>query len=101
MQSKEAPRKKLYEKISALCELPQDIVSDIPVFIMRGRHEIEIDGCSGILEYDGTRVVVAIGRDKFTVTGSGLTLSDFRYRVLYIRGNIESANFGADGGTVG
>ena len=80
--------------ISDFCEVPSDMVSNVPVFEIRGHHEIEITGCSGILEYNDKRIILTVGRDKFTVTGDSLVLSDFRDNVLFVRGNIKSASFG-------
>lgn len=89
-------KRKLYEKIAALCEIPQESVADIPIFVIRGRHEVEVEGCTGILEYDSEKIVLAVdksGRGKFTVTGDMLTLNDFSNRLLFVRGNIASVSF--------
>lgn len=87
-------KKKLYERIAALCEVPEDAVGNIPVFVIRGRHEIEVSGCSGVREYSDSRIVLSVGRESFTVTGDLLVLTDFRDNTLYVQGNIDSAYFG-------
>ncbi len=99
MHKKNERPKKLYEIIAEFCEVPQDIVTDIPIFTIRGKHEIEISGCTGILTYDSRRIVLSIGKGKecFCVTGDSLMLSDFREKLLYVRGNIRSASFGTGG----
>ncbi len=97
MQNKKRRRVKLYEKIANFCEVPQELVAQIPVFVIRGRHEIEISGADGISEYTDTAIVITVGRDKFTVRGDHLILSDFRESVLYVRGNIDSASFEGGG----
>jgi len=89
-------RKKLYEKISAAIDIPQDIIANIPVIIIRGRHEIEVSGCCGILEYENETVVLSMGKERFRVRGEALTLSDFREDTLYIRGSISSAEYVED-----
>lgn len=89
-------KKKLYERIAELCEVPEEVVADIPVIIMRGRHEIEISGCTGVKEYGDGRIVVALRLDKvesFAVVGESLVMTDFCDDVLYIRGDIISAGF--------
>ncbi len=95
MHEKNERPKKLYEILADFFEVPQNIVWDIPVFTIRGHHEIEIIGCTGILTYDSRRVVLSIGNGKesFCVTGDSLLLSDFREKVLYVRGNIHTASF--------
>ncbi|MGN1410874.1 MAG: YabP/YqfC family sporulation protein [Eubacteriales bacterium] len=94
-------RRKLYERIADFCEVPADMVSNVPVFEIRGHHEIEITGCDGILEYNDRIIILTVGRDRFTVTGEFLVLSDFRDNVLFVRGNIKSASFGVCDGCEG
>lgn len=99
MHKKNERPKKLYEILAEFCEIPQDVVTDLPVFTIRGTHEIEISGCTGILTYDSGQIVLSIGAGKepFCIRGDALMLSDFRDRILYVRGNIRSASFGTGG----
>ncbi len=97
MPNKKCRQIKLYERIAKLCEVPQNVVANIPIFVIRGKHEMEVTGCGGILEYDDNSIVLTVGRDKFTVKGKNLVLSDFRESVLYIRGDIVSASFAVGG----
>jgi len=85
---------KLYERIADYCEVSQDYVAPVPVFTFLGNRKIEIDGCRGILEYSADRITLIAGNEKFTVFGEGLTLSDFRFKVLCVRGNIRGVVFG-------
>ena len=94
-------RRKLYEIIAEICEIPADAVFSVPVFVLRGKHELEITGCTGVKEYTGERIVLALKKELFTVTGDMLELTDFSDSVLYIRGNIGAMKFGADGGDEG
>ena len=98
LQRKNERQKKLYEILAAFCEVPQDVVADVSVFVIRGTHEIEISGCTGILTYDSEQIVLSVGKGKerFRILGDALMLSDFRDRVLYVRGNIRSASFGTE-----
>ncbi len=97
MHKKNERPKKLYEILAAFCEIPQDVFAGLPVFTIRGRHEIEISGCTGILTYDSRCIVLAVGNEHFRICGDALLLSDFRDNVLYVRGNIDSASFGTGG----
>ncbi len=82
------------KKLSDLMSLPVDVITGIPVFTLRGREELEADGCTGILEYEPDRVVLALRRERVTVTGEGLMLTDFRNAALTVRGKIQSVTFG-------
>lgn len=86
-------KKKLYERIATLCEVPEEFVANIPVFILRGRHEIEVAGCYGVREYSDTKIILSIGKECFAVSGDNLVLTDFRDNVLFIKGNIDGAFF--------
>lgn len=96
MQDRTNRRRRLYEIIAESTEMPADAVARIPTFVIRGLHEVEADGCGGILEYCDTRVVLscslgALGKKhRMTVQGTMLTLSDFSDGRLHIRGNIGS-----------
>ena len=84
----------IVKKLSDLMSLPLEVMTGIPVFTLRGREEVEADGCTGILEYTPTRVVLAVKRDKVTIAGEELTLTDFRNTVLTVRGRILSVTYG-------
>ena len=49
LPKKNARRKKLYERIANLCEVEADVVATLPVFIIRGEHEIEVEGAAEFL----------------------------------------------------
>lgn len=84
----------IVKKLSDLMSLPLEVMTGIPVLTLRGREELEADGCTGILEYTPTQVVLAVKRDKVTIAGEELTLTDFRNTVLTVRGRILSVTYG-------
>lgn len=94
MPKKTKRKRKLYEVIAEFCEIPQDAVCNLPIVTICGHHEIEIYGCSGIAVYDDCRIILKLRGDYLTVTGDHLVLSDFREKILYVRGNITGAAFG-------
>ena len=97
MQKNIRRRRRLYEVVADAVELPADAVSNIPVFTVRGYHEMEADGCDGILEYDERRVMLSVSGRRVTVVGESLTLSDFRDGTLFVRGNIHAVYLTEDG----
>lgn len=84
------------KKLSEMMALPVDVISGMPVYIIRGREELEVEGCTGILEYEPCRIVLSVKRDRLTVTGECLMLADFRETVLTVRGRIVSIAFGEE-----
>lgn len=81
------------ERLAQMCDVPQEAIVNIPVFVIRGRREIEVAGCDGIIEYGDDHIVLNMGKDIFSVEGDGLVLSDFKNSVLFVRGNIVSVSF--------
>lgn len=77
------------QAMARFTELPVEALCRIPVFTVKGREEVEITGCRGILDYSDERVIVKTAEDVCTVTGGGLILSDFHNDVLLVRGQID------------
>ncbi len=96
-KTEKSVRKLPYERLAEFLEIPADQTARIPVFVIRGKREIEVEGCTGILEYEPARIVLAVGKegDRFTVAGRGLSLEDFSRGNLFVRGEIACARFGA------
>ncbi len=91
--SKKNCRHRLAEAMSRFTELPVEAMCNIPLFCLKGREEVEITGCRGILHYEEERVVVKTCGGPFTVTGKRLILSDFHRDVLLVRGVIDGVRF--------
>ncbi len=85
---------KFAKKLSDLMSLPVDVITSIPVYTLRGREELEADGCTGILEYSDVRVVLDVKGERVTVTGEGLMLTEFQGSALTVRGRICAVHLG-------
>ena len=94
-------RKRLYETAAEWMGAETDRIAPLPVFILRGRREIEASGCDGILEYGPERIVLSAKGEIFTVNGRGLTLEDFSDGELFVRGEIDGTSFGLNFGERG
>ena len=81
-------RIRLSEMISSLTGFPAESLTDSPVLLCKGSQEILVVGCQSILEYSGGRIRMHMGREKLTVEGEGLHMSDFHRNCLSIRGRI-------------
>lgn len=80
---------RLAEAVSRFTELPVEALCNLPLFYIKGREEVEITGCRGILSYDEGKVIVKTCGIPCTVMGAGLILSDFHNDVLVVRGRID------------
>lgn len=83
----------MHEKLSRLFEVPQESISSVPIFEIKGKNEVSVSGCTGILEYNEDRIVLALSDGALEVLGRSLLLCDFRDNELSVRGDIKSASF--------
>ena len=92
-QGKRTTRRSWAEIMSELWEVPGEVSAPVPVFLMRGRYELEITGARGIRDYGQEKIVLRVGKGLCVVTGRELELTDFREAVLYVRGKIDCISF--------
>ena len=92
-QTKRTRRRPWAELMSDLWEVPGEVSADLPVFLIRGRYELEISGAQGVREYDREKIVLRMRKGICVVTGKELELTDFREAVLYVRGRIDVLSF--------
>lgn len=93
IMSRKKKRHRFAAAMSRFTELPVEALCAMPVVTIKGRDEVEITGCRGILRYEDERVTVKTADGDCTVTGQRLILSDFRNEVLYVRGEIDGIHF--------
>ena len=84
--------------LAAFCEIPEEVIGHTPVLVIRGQHELEVCGCTGIREYGKERIVLAFGKEQLAVSGEMLELTDFRENTLYVRGKIHSVTYETEEG---
>ena len=98
MPRKNSIRRKIGEAAAEIFEVPAETVCRIPVFVLRGRHELEIIGCTGILEYTQEKIILSAGEEKLSVIGKQLEIGDLYETVLYIRGCVDALRYGDEEG---
>ncbi len=74
--------------LSHLTGLPVEGLCGVPVVLCKGTLELTAEGCRSILEYSDTRIRLSMGREKLTIGGEGLSLSEFHRDCLTVRGKI-------------
>ncbi len=90
MGKRKPKRHRLAGVVSRVTEFPLEAVCTVPVFCIKGRCEVEVTGCCGVLEYDECKVVIKTRDEIFCVTGGNLILSNFHNDVLLVRGRIDT-----------
>lgn len=69
-------------------ELPADALGEMRL-TLTGGSRLMAENHSGIIEYRSERLVLAAGRRKLTVSGSGLTVAAMKGKTLIVSGKIQ------------
>ena len=88
---------KLRELPAELCDrlkLPDQIVPGVGSVTVSGGRRALIEGHRGLLAYSEEQVVVSFGRQRLTLSGTGLRLEAMNDAELLIVGRIQTAEWG-------
>lgn len=89
-------KSKLKNKISRALELPENVFSDTDrLEIICGREAV-VEGCKGVLEYDGEHIKLDMGKTTMLFKGAELIMERMSEQSVVIRGKIASVEFFAD-----
>jgi sporulation protein YqfC len=76
-------------KIANLLALPKEITLNLPLVILTGRQELDIENYKGILEYTETKIRINTRAGLLVAEGDKLRLTQLTAENLRLRGNIE------------
>jgi len=74
--------------------LPGELLPGKGRLTLCGGRQALVEGHRGILEYTQERIVVSFGREKLSLTGSGMKLEAMNAGELLITGRIRAAEWG-------
>ena len=83
-------RKRNYNKLDRILEIPKEVCSDIPKVIMTGFDEIIIENFKGILEYEDYFVRINTHIGIININGFNLNLENMTNDDIKVTGKIES-----------
>ena len=83
-------RKRGYNKIDKMLELPQEVCTDIPKITMTGFDEMIIENFKGILEYEEFFVRINTYIGIISINGFKLNLENMTNDDIKVTGQIES-----------
>lgn len=83
-------KKRNYNKIDKILELPKEVCSNVPKIIITGFDEMIIENFKGILEYEEFFVRINTYIGVINVNGYGLSLENMTDDDIKVKGKIES-----------
>ena len=86
-------KKNLKKELSAAFEMPEEIVSDLPLISLRGFEEAVIENYKGIIEYSTERIRINTASGVLRLTGENMFIKCLDADNIIITGKIMSAEF--------
>ncbi|MCI8383370.1 MAG: sporulation protein [Clostridia bacterium] len=83
-------KKRNYNKIDQILELPKEVCSDIPKIMITGFDEMIIENFKGILEYEEFFVRISTHIGIININGFNLNLENMTNDDIKVTGKIES-----------
>lgn len=86
-------KKNLKKELSAAFEMPEEIVSDLPLISLRGFGEAVVENYKGIIEYSTEKIRVNTSVGVLRLTGKDMFIKCLDADNIIITGKIMSAEF--------
>ncbi len=86
-------KRKARNSISAVLELPDEIVFDMPFISLRGRKEAVIENYKSVLEYSSEKIRIDTSAGRLAVSGAELTIKCIDIQSVVISGRISCIEF--------
>jgi sporulation protein YqfC len=77
------------EKLAEFSALPKEITLNLPLVILTGSRELDIENYKGILEYTETKIRVSTSAGLLVAEGSSLRLKQLTSENIILTGEIE------------
>lgn len=84
---------RIRENLTGLLSLPKEITLNLPMVIITGREEVNIENYKGIVEYTETRIRIHTGCGLLAIEGKKLRLKQITAENVIAAGEIESLNY--------
>lgn len=84
---------KIKKKITAMLELPKEIVLDLPLVSMIGSEELSIENYKGIVEYTDDRLRISTSCGILKIEGRRLCLKQITAERISVTGSISKFEY--------
>ena len=86
-------KNQIKQKISAMLDVPKEIVLNLPVISMVGMQDLTIENYKGIIEYTDERIRISTASGIMRVEGKGLGLRQITAEAVSISGRVARIEF--------
>ena len=86
-------KRKRWQRIGALLDIPDDITMNVTRITMVGRHHLLIENHKGIIEYTSELLRIHADEGELCIGGSGLSLSVIEAEQVEVEGSITAVRY--------
>lgn len=86
-------KKGIKERIAEICDMPKDIVMDLPRLVFLGNRELQINNYKGLLEYSTEVIRIATNNKQIIINGEDLHITRLLADTVFIGGKFSTVNF--------
>lgn len=86
-------KKRNYNKLDKILEMPKEVCSDIPKIVITGFDEMIIENFKGILEYEEFFIKINTHIGIININGFNLKLDEMTTDDIMVTGKIDSIDF--------
>ena len=81
-------KRKRWQQIGALFDIPDDITMNVTRITMVGRHHLLIENHKGVIEYTNALLRIHVDEGELCINGTGLLLSVIEPEQVEVQGTI-------------
>jgi len=78
------------EKVTGLLSLPKEIALNLPLIMVTGRDEVNIENYKNLVEFTDTKIRVSTSTGVLSIEGTGLILKQVTTEHVLISGKISA-----------
>ena len=93
MKRRKFRRQSVPKKIAKTLDIPEDILFDVPRFIMTSNEDLRIENYKSILEYEPDKITLSTKEFIIEIYGKDLNISIITDDEISILGTVLSINF--------
>lgn len=86
-------RDEMIKKFAEEMQIPENAVTDTYTIEFRGTTDVTVEGCFGIVEYEGSMISLNLGKKILRFSGCDLEISSFCEQRAVIKGTVASMEF--------
>lgn len=83
----------ILKKVTNSLEVPEELIFNIPISIVKSNKEIEIENYKGVIEYGEDKIRISTKSGIIKLTGDKLTLKQIATEKIIIKGIIIKIEF--------